>query len=121
MYKDFPLPNHTDAPKAHQAAHCAGDQGKYWEMHDRIFANQGAMQVPTLRQHAAALKLDTASFDQCLDSGKFAVSIAADVKQGEQLGVNSTPTMYINGRPVIGAQPFEQFKSVIEEELARGK
>ena len=119
MFKDFPLPNHAQAPKAHEAAHCAGEQGKYWDMHDRIFANQTTMQVINLQQHAVDLKLDTQVFGQCLDSGKFAQAIAADVKVGEQLGVNSTPTMYVNGRAAIGAQPFEYFQSVIDEELAK--
>jgi protein-disulfide isomerase len=118
VFKDFPLPNHAQAPKAHEAAHCAGEQGKYWEMHDRIFDKQSTMAVANLQQHAADLKLDTARFDQCLGSGKFANPIAADVKMGEQLGVNSTPTMYINGRAAIGAQPFEYFQGVIDEELA---
>ena len=121
VFKDFPLPNHAQAPKAHEAAHCAGDQGQYWQMHDRIFAHQRTMEVPVLKQHAAALKLDTVKFDQCLDSGKFAEMIAADVKAGNDLGVQSTPTMYINGRPVVGAQPFDQFQMVIDEELARAK
>ncbi len=121
MFKDFPLPNHEQAPKAHEAAHCAGEQGKYWEMHDRIFQYQAAMQVPNLHEHAAALELDPASFKTCLESGKFVSAIAADVRSGEQLGVNSTPTMFINGRAAIGAQPFEYFKSVIDEELAAAK
>jgi protein-disulfide isomerase len=121
VFKDFPLPNHAQAPKAAEAAHCAGDQNKYWEMHDRIFANQSSMGVPTLKQHAAALGLNTAAFDQCLDSGKFADVIAEDMKLGETLGVSSTPTMYINGRPLIGAQPFDAFQAMIDEELAGKK
>ena len=121
MFKDFPLQNHAQAPKAHQAAHCAGEQGKYWPMHDLIFANQARMEVPNLKQHAAALGIDTEKFNTCLDSNKYEASIAADFKLGEQIGVNSTPTMYINGRPMIGAQPFEQFQAVIDEELARVK
>lgn len=88
-------------------------------MHDRIFTNQQSLGVPTLREHAGALGLDTATFDQCLDSGKFAAAIAGDMKLGEELGVQSTPTIYINGRAVIGAQPFEVFQSVIDEELAK--
>jgi protein-disulfide isomerase len=90
-------------------------------MHDRIFANQQAMAVPHLKQHAVALKLDTAKFDQCLDSGKFAAAVASDFKQGEALGVQSTPTIYVNGRPVVGAQAYEFFVAVIDEELARIK
>jgi protein-disulfide isomerase len=119
VFKDFPLGNHPLAPKAAEAAHCAGEQGKYWDMHDRLFANQQALSLPSLKQAAAGLGLDTAKFDQCLDSGKFGASIAADMKEGELLGVQSTPTFYVNGRPVIGAQPFDFFQSVIEEELAR--
>ena len=121
VFKDFPLPNHAQAPKAAEAAHCAGDQGKYWEMHDRLFANQSAMEVPALKQYAAALGLTAATFDQCLDSGKFASVIAEDMKLGETLGVQSTPTLYVNGRPVLGAQPFEVFQSLIDEELAGKK
>jgi len=121
VFKDFPLPNHAQAPKAAEAAHCAGEQGKYWEMHDRIFANQAAMGVPALKQHAAALGLNTGTFDQCLDSSKYADIIAEDVKLGETLGVQSTPTIYINGRAILGAQPFEMFQSVIDEELAGKK
>ncbi len=88
-------------------------------MHDRMFANQQGLAVPALKQQAAALGLDAAKFDRCLDSGRFADSIAADLKLGETLGVQSTPTVYINGRPVVGAQPYEYFQGVIEEELAR--
>lgn len=119
VFKDFPLPNHPEAPKAAEAAHCAGDQGKYWEMHDRLFSNQQALQLPALKQHATALGLDAVAFNQCLDSGKHADRVAENLKKGEALGVQSTPTLFVNGRPVVGAQPFEYFKSVIDEELAR--
>jgi protein-disulfide isomerase len=88
-------------------------------MHDRIFDNQSSLGIQTLKEHAAALGLDTAKFDQCLDSGKFADAVAANMKQGEKLGVQSTPTLYVNGRPVVGAQPFEYFQTVIDEELSR--
>jgi protein-disulfide isomerase len=121
VFKDFPLPNHAQAGKAAEAAHCAGEQNKYWEMHDRMFANQQALHVPQLKEHAVALGIDTAAFNQCLDSGKFADAVKADLRYGSELGVSSTPTMYINGRPLIGAQPYDVFKSVIDEELARGK
>ena len=119
VFKDFPLPNHAEAFKASEAAHCAGEQGKYWEMHDAMFANQRALQVPALKQSARALGIDGAKFDQCLDSGKHAANVRADYQLGEKMGVNSTPTIYINGRPLVGAQPFEQFKLIIDEELAR--
>ena len=121
VFKDFPLPNHALAVKAAEAAHCAGEQGKYWEMHDHMFANQQALAVPQLKEHAAALKLDAAKFGTCLDSGQFAAAVNIDLQYGTQLGVSSTPTVYVNGRPVVGAQPYESFQSIIEEELARKK
>lgn len=119
MFKDFPLPNHAQAFKASEAARCAGEQGKYWQMHDAMFANQRALEVPALKQAAAGLGLDAAKFGQCLDSGKFAGAVRAGMAQGEKMGVNSTPTIYINGRALIGAQPFAAFKQIIDEELAR--
>lgn len=119
VFRDFPLPIHAEAPKAAEAAHCAGEQGRFWEMHDRLFANQQALFVPQLKQYAVDLGLDQEKFNACLDSGKHAATVQADVDAGRALGVNSTPMLYINGRPVAGAQPFEYFKSVIDEELAR--
>jgi len=119
IFKDFPLPNHPQAPKAAEAAHCAGEQGKYWELHDQMFANQRALNVPELKQYAAGLGLDATKFNQCLDSGKHAGLVAAGLAQGEKMGVNSTPTLYVNGRALIGAQPFDAFKQIIDEELAR--
>lgn len=121
VFKDFPLPNHAEAFKASEAAHCSGEQGKYWEMHDAMFANQRELQVPALKKAARALGLDGAKFDQCLDSGKHTANVRADYELGEKMGVNSTPTIYINGRPLVGAQPFEAFKQIIDEELARSK
>ena len=77
VFKDFPLPNHPQAPKAAEAARCAGDQKKYWEMHDAMFANQRALEVPALKQTARAIGLDGAAFDQCLDSGKWPPTVRA--------------------------------------------
>ncbi len=119
VFKDFPLPNHAEAPKAAEAAHCAGEQGKYWELHDRLFANQRQLQVPELKAHAKAVGLDQAAFDQCLDSGKHAANVQTDLDLGSGMGVQSTPTLYINGRVVTGAQPLNVFTSIIDEELAR--
>lgn len=119
VFKDFPLPNHAEAFKAAEAAHCAGEQNKYWELHDVMFVDTRTLQVPALKLKARALGLDGAAFDACLDSGKHAANVRADMALGEKMGVNSTPTIYINGRVLIGAQPFEAFKQVIDEELAR--
>ena len=119
VFKDFPLPNHAQAPKAAEAAHCAGEQSKYWELHDRLFANQQQLQIADLKKYAGEVGLDQANFDQCLDSGKHAANVQADVDLGSQMGVQSTPTVYINGRIVTGAQPAAVFESIIDEELAR--
>ena len=119
VYKDFPLPTHANAQKAAEAARCAGDQGKYWEMHDLMFTDISALSVPQLKQGAGKLGLNQATFDQCLDSGRHEAAVKADYDSGEKLGVNSTPTLYVNGRPLIGAQPYDAFKQVIDEELQR--
>lgn len=119
VFKDFPLPNHTDAPKAAEAARCAGEQNKYWEMHDAMFADQRALAVPALKQTARALGIEGTKFDTCLDSGKHAKAVADGGELGNKMGVNSTPSLYVNGRAVVGAQPFEVFKQIIDEELAK--
>ncbi len=119
VFKDFPLQNHAQAPKAAEAAHCAGDQGKYWELHDQLFSNQQQLQIADLRKYAGVIGLDQAKFDQCLDSGIHAANVQADVELGSQMGVQSTPTLYINGRVVTGAQPSSVFEAIIDEELAR--
>ena len=120
VWKDFPLTQiHPQAFKAGEAAHCAGEQGKYWEYHDRLFANQQALQAADLKRHAADLGIDAAKFDACLDSSKYAERVRDGVAQGSQLGVNSTPTIYINGRMLSGAQPYEAFATIIDEELSK--
>jgi protein-disulfide isomerase len=119
IFKDYPLPNHPQAPKAAEAARCAGEQQKYWEMHDAMFANQRALEVPMLKQTARAIGLEGGAFDQCLDSGKYTKTVQSGSELGNRMGVNSTPTLYVNGRPLIGAMPFENFKQIIDEELAR--
>ncbi len=120
VWKDFPLTQiHPQAFKASEAAHCAGDQGKYWEFHDVLFSDQQLLQPENLKQHATKLGLDAAAFGACLDSSKYAERVRDGVAQGSRLGVNSTPMIYINGRRVSGAQPFEVFASLIDEELSR--
>jgi protein-disulfide isomerase len=118
FFRDYPLPFHGNAVKASEAAHCAGDQGKYWEMHEKLFANQQALGVPQLKEHAKGIGLDAGKFDKCLDSGEKAKLVEAAKKAGEAAGVTGTPAFFINGRPLSGAQPFEKFKEVIDAELA---
>jgi len=120
VWKDFPLTQiHPQAFKASEAAHCAGDQGKFWEYHDRLFANQQALQPSDLKKHASDLGLDASAFATCLDSSKYGERVRDGVAEGSRLGVNSTPTIYINGRMLSGAQPFEVFAGVIDEELSK--
>ena len=99
VYRDYPLPNHALAPKAAEAAHCAGDQGKYWEMHDRLFAATPKLEVTDLKAYARDLKLDEGRFDKCLDSGEKAKVVADHFKAGNDAGVRGTPAFFINGRP----------------------
>ena len=119
VFRDLPLPNHTNAPKAAEAAHCADDQGKYWEMHAKLFANQRALEVPALKGYAKDLKLDQAKFDKCLDSGAKAALVEEGRKAGSEAGVNGTPAFFVNGVLISGAQPFDAFKEVIDAELAQ--
>jgi len=122
VWKDFPLTQiHPQAFKAGEAGHCAADQGKFWEYHDRLFANQQLLQPADLKKHAADLGLDQAAFAECLDSSKYGERVRDGVAEGTRLGVNSTPTIYINGRLLSGAQPYEVFAAVIDEELSKGK
>ena len=120
VWKDFPLTQiHPQAFKAGEAAHCAGDQGKYWELHDVLFNKQSELQLDDLKRHALTLGLNVDAFNQCLDSSKHAERVRDGVAEGGQVGVNSTPTIFINGRRFSGAQPYEVFAAAIDEELAR--
>jgi protein-disulfide isomerase len=122
VWKDFPLTQiHPQAFKAGEAAHCAGDQGKYWELHDVLFNKQSELQLDDLKRHALTLGLNADAFNQCLDSSKYAERVRDGVSEGGQLGVNSTPTIFINGRRLSGAQPYEVFAEVVDDELARAK
>jgi protein-disulfide isomerase len=118
VYREFPLPNHPHAQKASEAALCAHDQGKYWEMHDRLFENQHALGVEALKGYARDLALDGERFDHCLDSDAKRADVKAGLKAGEMAGVSGTPAFFVNGRLLSGAVPFERFKEVIDAELA---
>lgn len=115
-YKDVPLPMHSHAQKASEAAHCAGEQGKYWEYHDMLYATK-ALEVPQLKQHARELKLDGAAFDKCLDSSAEAESIKPYVAEALGFGLQGTPGFFINGRFFSGGMSYDEFRNVINEEL----
>ena len=117
MFRHFPLEFHKKAPKAAEAALCANEQGKFWEFHDQLFKNQQKLEVDELKEHAKALGLDAAKFDECLDSGKIAAQVKEDTAAGKKVGVTGTPAFFINGVMLSGAQPIEEFKGVIDAEL----
>lgn len=117
VFKDFPLPSHKLAPAAHEAARCAGAQGQYWPYHDRLFAAQPDFERDDLLRYASEVGLPRDAFVACLDSHRFAPAVEADLAQGRALGVRSTPSFLINGRPVIGAQPIEVFRTAIDDAL----
>ena len=116
VVRDFPLSQHADARKAAEAAEAAREQGKYWEYVAVLFKNQSALGVDKLRQYATEVGLDRAKFDASLDSGKFAEKVQRDVIDGHKLGVNGTPTLYINGKRVSD-NSYESMKSAIEAAL----
>lgn len=117
-YKHFPLSFHPEAYPAALAYECAGEQDKNWEMHDKIFENQDAMSEASYKQWANDLGLNTAKFNECFDSDKYKEKIDADFNEGQELGVSGTPSFFINGVKVVGAQPYSAFKQVIDAELS---
>ena len=119
VYRDFPISSiHSNAQKASEAGECADEQGKFWEYHDLIFSRQDQMSAANYKRWAAELKLDTARFNACLDGGKYADEVAKDFSDGQAAGVSGTPTFVINGQRIVGALPFEQFKTVLDAALA---
>ena len=129
VFKDFPLPNHAEAFKASEAAHCAGDQGKYWEMNGALFESP-ARDVGGLVGVAGKVGLNTASFRSCLEGGKFSARVRESVSRMQALGVDSTPMFLIGltpaaGQPlkvlrvVRGAVPCEEFKTALDKALSQ--
>jgi protein-disulfide isomerase len=119
VWIDYPIDQlHPQARKAHEAARCAGDQGKFWEYHKALYTGspKSGDQLKTVAQQVA---LDMASFDACFSSGKYQAAVQKDVDQGKRLSVTGTPTFFVNGRPLIGAQPLDAFARVIDDEVAR--
>lgn len=120
-FRDFPLSFHKQATAAANAAHCAGDQNKYWEYSDKLWESQGKHTSEKLREIATSLKLDMGKFDSCVESQKYYAEIKKDQEDGARAGVTGTPAYFINGIFMSGAQPYENFKEIIDEELATKK
>lgn len=119
VFRDFPLSFHQDAFAAHVAANCAGEQGKYWEYNGKLFEQQKALKVESLKSYAQELELNTKTFNDCLDSNKYADEVKKDLEDGVKAGVNGTPAFFINGIPLSGARPFSQFQEIIDDELKK--
>lgn len=119
-FKHMPLRIHPDAPAAHVAAEAARRQGKFWEMYDKIFANQRELTPEKFKQYAAELNLDAAQFEKDSADPAIKAKVDADLKEAEKLGVAGTPAFFINGKYLSGAQPFESFKKLVDEALAKG-
>ena len=119
VFRQYPLDFHPHAGKAAEASLCALDQGKFWELHDKMFTSQKELEVEKLKEYAKATGLDSMKFDACLDSGSKKALVDADQKAGSEAGVNGTPAFFINGILLSGAQPYEKFKDVIDRELAK--
>ncbi|MEO5927453.1 MAG: DsbA family protein [Patescibacteria group bacterium] len=120
IYRNFPLTSiHPEAQKAAEAAECAGQQGKFWEMHDAIFQANAAskMSVATWKEVAGTLKIDTNKFNECLDGGKTAAQVAQEEQEGSSAGVQGTPGTFVNGTLVEGAVPYATLKSMIDSKL----
>jgi len=118
VYRQFPLSFHPHAAKAAEASLCAADQGKFWEYHDVLFKNQKKLEPMELKAHASEVGIDPQKFGQCLDSGDKKKAVDADQQAGLQAGVGGTPAFFINGIFLNGAQPIDEFKKVIDGELA---
>lgn len=117
IWKDFPLPEHQHAVAAAVAARCAQDQGRFWQYHDTLFANQQALAPSDLRQHARAVGLDVDAFDACIRAGKHQDAVASMVENAQEHLVEVTPTFLVNGRVVQGAVPFYEMAAIIDQEL----
>ena len=120
-FKHLPLPFHPNAQKASEATECAGEVGgndAFWDMHDAIFENQATgIGISDLKRMAGDLGLDQGEFDSCLDNGDMADKVKAHAAEAAKLGASGTPTFFINGVKVVGAQPFSVFKATIDAEL----
>jgi len=119
VYRDFPLSIHPMAPKAAEAAQCANEQGKFWGFHDALYGDQTKLAQTDLEATAARLGLNVEQFKSCLNSGKFTAEVNKDMADAQKAGVSSTPSFFINGVPLVGAQGYQAFADIIDRELSR--
>lgn len=119
VFKDMPLRMHPLARPAHEAARCAGAQGRYWPYHDRLFAEQPRFERTDLIRYAEELGLDGQTFTRCLTERRYAAEVDADIAQAGTLGLTGTPSFIINSQVLVGAQPIEAFRAAIAEALGR--
>jgi protein-disulfide isomerase len=117
VYRHYPLPSHPNARPAAEASQCAAEQGQFWPYYEKLFADQTKLSDGDLKQTAAALGMDAARFNACVDSRKYKDRVDIDIRDGNEVGVSGTPAFFINGRMLTGAQPFDAFKRIIDEEL----
>jgi protein-disulfide isomerase len=121
-YRDFPLKGiHPHAEQAAEASRCASEQGKFWEYHDLLYANEAKLDQAGLTEHARTVGLDVDRFSTCLASGKFKAVVDSDLQAGIRAGVSGTPAFYINGVFLSGAQPVSAFEKIIHTELTLAK
>jgi protein-disulfide isomerase len=116
VYKDFPLPMHPMAARAAEAARCAGAQGKFWEFHDALFQTK-KLQALQLKEEARTLKLDGERFDKCLDGGEQIAPVKKDSEEGQRLGIQGTPSFFINGHFMSGAIGYNKLREMVMQEL----
>ena len=119
VYRDYPLSFHPNAENAAMASECAQEQGKYWEMHKAMFANQAKLLAADLVETAGTLGMDKDKFKTCLDTGKFRSEVQKDFQDGQKAGVSGTPTFFINGVMIVGARDVASFTEIIDRELDR--
>ncbi|MGD8376728.1 MAG: thioredoxin domain-containing protein [Acidobacteriota bacterium] len=119
VYRDYPLPMHPRATPASLAARCAGEQDKFWEYHNNLMTGAGDLSDADLESRATDLGLDIEAFKACIESGRYEATVQQGLQDGAQVGVSGTPAFFINGRHISGAQPFQVFQEILDDELAR--
>jgi protein-disulfide isomerase len=119
VFKNLPLSFHKHAELAARAAHAAGKQGKFWEMHDKLFANYRSLNEASIKGFAKEIGVNYAKWENDLNSESTQAKIEADKKLANKVGVRGTPNFFVNGDPIRGAQPIDRFKAIIDKHLKK--